>query len=850
MKRMEKLGPIGRIGLIFTWVVSAASAVEIANMEAWHKVEKVLSTYCFDCHDNDTQKGKLNLEALPKDFLDSQSAGSWIEVMDNINASEMPPEDKKQPTAAERAFVADWIAGELRHARQQANATGGRALLRRLTRTEYENTVQDLLGVVFEPKQNPLTLLPPDGSMDGFDKVSQGLVLDPSLMETYFEVASIVADRAIQLGDPPVPTIRSRLETEEYETGLTPRSIHRQLDRSKTLSPDGTGVITVQDSFRTFGQLQHPFNDQLIPVSGKYAIRFRAGTDPGNSNKPIIIELSRGGTGAIYYGTIPGTLEEPSEHEVIMELDAKGGGEMGMSLVERPEIGGLNRYEREFDRKANELSSGGKMKEAGFIKARLNAEGHYGMGRADLNMLDLSKHPKLYLDYIEIEGPLYDQWPPKSVSMILPRGLNDSLKTPEYLREIISNLLPKAYRRHVSQEEIDLVFKVGLSEGSAEKSFESALKASIITILCSPSFLYIVEPAQDNQKRKLTQFELSSRLSYFLWSTMPDMELFRDADSGKLLTNLDAQISRMLNHAKSEALVEGFAKQWLKAGEFNRFAPDRNSYRRFYENQFKGINEDLNEEPIAFFREIVNNGGDLRDFLSCNWTMANERLANWYGLPEGSVKGEEFVRVILPENSPRGGLLGMGAIHKWGSDGSRTKPVDRGKYVLEVLFNDPPNPPPPNVGEVEPNVQGENLTVRERLEAHREIESCANCHSRLDPYGLAMENFNVAGMWRDYQDGENRYWGQSEKTRIKAVGSLPNGTTFETFQEYKAVLRAMEVRFFRGFSEKLFTYAFSRAPEPVDRGLIDQMVEALKKGNGKFESAVRTIVLSEAFQMK
>lgn len=850
MRRIPIMRPIGRIGLIAAIAVQPLKAIDVANMEAWPKVEQVLATYCYDCHDNDTQKGKLNLESLKKDFLDGQSAGTWIEVMDNINASEMPPEDKKQPTAGERAFVADWIAQELRHARKQANSTGGRALLRRLTRPEYENTVKDLLGVVFEPKQNPLTLLPPDGSMDGFDKVSQGLVLDPSLMETYFEVAKIVADRAIQLGDPPVPTIRSRLETEEYETGLTPRSIHSQLSRTKTLSPDGTGVITVQDNFRTFGQLKHPYNDQLIPVSGKYAIRFRAGTDQGNSDKPVLIELSRGGTGAIYYGTIPGTLEEPSEHEVIMELDAKGGSEMSVNLVEKPEIGGLNRYERNFDREANQLSSGGKMKEAGFIKARLNAEGLYGMGRADLNMLDLSKHPKLYLDYIELEGPLYDQWPPKSVSMILPRGLNESLETPEYLREIIANLLPKAYRRHVSAQEIDLIYKVGLSEGSADKSFESALKASIITMLCSPSFLYIVEPAQDTQKRKLTQFELASRLSYFLWSTMPDMDLFRDADARKLTTTLEAHISRMMKNPKAEALVDGFAKQWLKAGEFNRFAPDRNSYRRFYENQFKGINEDLNEEPIAFFREIVKTGGDLRDFLSCDWTMANERLAKWYGLPEGSAKGEEFVKVALPADSPRGGLLGMGAIHKWGSDGSRTKPVDRGKYVLEVLFNDPPNPPPPNVGEVEPNVQGENLTVRERLEAHREIESCANCHSRLDPYGLAMENFNVAGMWRDYQDGENRYWGQSEKTRIKAVGYLPNGAAFASFQEYKAALRAMETRFFLGFSEKLFTYAFSRAPEPVDRGLIDEMVEALQKSNGKFESAVRTIVLSETFQMK
>lgn len=834
------------VPLALPWCASA----EPIDQAAWAKVEPILVEYCFDCHDADTAKGDFDLETLKPDFLGSQSAGHWIEVMDNLNASEMPPEDKPQPSAEQRALIANWIADELRNARQQANATGGRALLRRLTRIEYENTVRDLLGVVFEPKQNPLTLLPPDGSMDGFDRVSQGLMLDPSLMESYFEVARIVADRAIQLGDPPVPTIRQRLETEEFETGITPRSIHRQLERSKTLSPDGSGVITFQAGFRTFGQLKHPYNDQLVPVSGRYAVRFRAGTDPGKSGEPVLIQLARGGTGNIFYGEIEGTLEEPSEHEIILELDAKGGGEFGLNLVERPEVGGLNRYEREFDRQANELSSGGKMKEAGFIKARLNAEGLYGMGRADENMLDFSAHPRLYLDYIEIEGPLYDQWPPRSVELLLPDGLDPSLETSEYLRDFVTRILPRAYRRPVSETEIDRIFTVAEAEWKAADSFEAGLKAAIVATLCSPSFLYLLEPAEDDQKRELDDHELASRLSYFLWSTIPDESLSAAAEAGNLHQHLDDQLARMLADDRSEALVEGFARQWLKAAEFDRFAPDRNSYRRFYENEFTGINEDLNEEPIAFFRWILRNEGDLRDFLDCDWTMANERLAKWYGLPDGEAEGEEFVRVSLPADSPRGGLLGMGAVHKWGSDGSRTKPVDRGKYVLEVLFNDPPNPPPPNVGEVEPNVEGENLTVRQRLEAHRQIESCANCHSRLDPYGLALENFNVAGLWRDFQDGENRNWRQDDSTRITTEGKLPNGSTFASFQEYKAALRAMEERFFRGFSEKLFTYAFGRVPEPVDRGVIDEMVSALEENDGKIESAVRVIVASETFRTK
>ena len=846
---IRMIGRISQIGLIGLIALPLAHTSP-SDLGAWKKAQPLLEKYCFDCHDAETKKGKLDLENLKPDFLDSQSAGTWIEVMDTLNLSEMPPEDKPQPLGAERSFIATWIADELRHSRKMANATGGRALLRRLTRTEYENTVKDILGVVFEPKQNPLSLLPPDGAMDGFDKVSQGLMLDPSLMETYFDVARIVADRAVQLGDPPVPTIKSRLEYEEYETGLTPRSIHRALSRDKKLSPDGTGVITVQGGFRTFGQLKHPYNNEMIPVSGKYAVRFRAGTDPGESDEPVLVKLSRNGTGNIYYGEIPGSLEEPSEHEVIMDFDAKGGGEMGMNLVERVEIGGLNRYERNFDQLARKLSTDGKMKEAGFVKARLNAEGLYGMGRADLNMLDLNKHPKLYLDYIEIEGPLYEVWPPKSVTMLLPKGLGKSQETVGYLREIIANFLPKAYRRPVSDSEIGLVLKVAQSEWEARDSFEAGLKAAIITALCSPSFLYLLEPAEDAAPRQLTEYELASRLSYFIWSSSPDEPLLQAAKDGTLRSRIKDHARSVLASNRSEALVNGFAKQWLKAGEFNRFTPDRNSYRKFYENEFEGINEDLNTEPLAFFSEIVRSNGDLRDFLDSDWTMANKRLAKWYGLPDGTAGEDNFVRVKFPEDSPRGGLLGMGAIHKWGSDGSRTKPVDRGKYVLEVLFNDPPPPPPPNAGEVEPNVQGKNLTVRERLEQHRQIESCANCHSRLDPYGLAMENFNVVGQWRDFQDGENRWWGENEGSRIQVGGSLPSGASFQNFKEYKALLRGMENRFFRGFSEKLFTYAFSRAPEPVDRGIIDDMVAALQESGGKFESAVLAIVTSEAFHTK
>jgi len=816
-----------------------------SQAETWAKVQPILVKYCYECHDDISEEGGLNLETLKPDFMNSQKAGHWIEVMDNLNASEMPPSDEPQPTLEERALVAGWIADELEHVRLQANATGGRNLLRRLTRKEYENTVRDLLGVTFEPKKRPTDLLPPDGSIEGFYKVSKGLLLDPSLLDQYFDMAKMIADLAIQPGDPPVPTVRQRLEYEEYDTGN--KGFSEGMDRSKSLSPDGSGIITWQKGFRTFSQLKHPYNEEMVPVSGKYAIRFRAGADPGESGEPVLFEMNRKGEGTLFYGEIDATIENPKVYEVITELDASGGGELGLGMVEPTETGTTSHYYLDLDKQAGQLTQEGKHREGGHLKARIRSEGLLGMGRPRPEARVIGDVPRVYLDYVEIEGPLYEQWPPKSMEVLFPNGLTNV--SPDTLRDLINRLLPRAYRRPVRPEEIERIYQVAMREWQAADDYLAGVRAVIVATLCSPSFLYLHEPSEGDP-RPLTDYELASRLSYFLWSTMPDDRLLQLAAKNQLRPNLDAEISRMLQDPRAEALVDGFAAQWLRAKEFDRFTPDKGIYRRYYAKEFKGINDDLNREPLEFFRYIMRHDGDLRDFLDADWTMANERLAAWYGLPEGTVEGEEFVRVNLPENSPRGGLVGMGAVHKWGSDGNRTKPVDRGKYVLEVLFNDPPDPPPPNVGEVEPNVGGKRLTVRERLEAHREIPSCANCHSRLDPYGLALENFNVVSEWRDYQDGENQHWGESEDTRIDASGILPSGETFADLLEYKRQLRAMEERFLRGFSEKLFTYALGRIPEPVDRGLVDEMSHAIKENNGSLNAAIRTIVLSDSFQTK
>jgi len=298
----------------------------------------------------------------------------------------------------------------------------------------------------------------------------------------------------------------------------------------------------------------------------------------------------------------------------------------------------------------------------------------------------------------------------------------------------------------------------------------------------------------------------------------------------------------MIDDPKSRALVDGFAAQWLKTDEFLEFTPDRKIYRDFD----PALRQHMVGETLAFFAEILRRDLGVVNFIDSDFATLNEPLAKFYGLK--GVVGERFRRVRLPENSPRGGLLGQAGIHLRGSDGVRTKPVNRGAYIRDVLFNDPPDPPPPNAGEVEPNIKGERLTVRERLLQHQQIESCASCHRGIDAYGLALENFDVTGAWRTHQNGEE-FRGDNTPL-IDASGKLPNGRAFADFEEFKSLLLQQQDRFRRGLVEKLFLYALGRPTTPADRGAIDEVLAEMADRGDSLRAAIKAIVSTQLLQTK
>ena len=1068
------------IGVFATkFTVAAPPVLDEATFRS--TVKPFFAKHCTSCHDGDLSEGELRLDNLAANFSDREPSGHWVEVLDRINLGEMPPEDEPRPDPADLAKVTEWISKNLLQMRRSSESTGGRVLMRRLSRVEYANTVRDLLGVEFLDGEGPMEDLPPDGSIQGFDRMSKALLVDPSLMQAYIDVGSQVADRAIVFRPPPIPT-----KTMHFDFIDTRDSSMSYLLNRRSHEINGSFLTVMESGARTYAKLRHPSTNKEIPVTGRYRIRVCAAADQGESKQPVFMDVKFGSLGRLARFRVDAKFDDPKVYEFERTFDAAVPGEFGVDIVNGTRFTVGRQVIHKVNREADKLFNDGKPMESLRTKARMRAEGNYDSyirSGYRHEVIDTKPLPKLHLKWIEVVGPLQSDFPPPSMKKIFPAGsitlppgesasqgrrgpspaatasdppaaregkntrspagiVPADQQTIETATTAIKRLLPRAFRRRTTQSELDSIVAIMKADLDAGSSFEQAMQTGLTAIICSPNFLFIRED-ESSRSRKLTSLELATRLSYFLWSSKPDDELFRSAVSGKLTKDpaeLDRQIDRMLADPRSERFVNGFARQWLKVDEFTRFLPDKAIFPKFYETEFAGLEKDISEEPLAFFREVLHKDEPIRSFLSSGWLMLNEKLAAYYGFAD--VSGDEFRRVSLikpdgwirhtkdrllnvpqigpihvigpfpgdsaqavfdesfppeetidvdatigdlqwtkkPEwsddtihevfdqrnsayylyrqidsriiqdlplalgsedaikvwingkevlgnfvsravekkqervtvplkkgkndllikivngggsggfyfmaetiqpdalaalktpgpkrtagqrrlledtylaesaSAPRGGLLGMAGVHLWGADGNRTKPVERGKYLLTVLFNDPPPPPPPNAGEVEPNLRGKQLTVRERLELHREQTTCNNCHRRIDPYGLASENFNAIGQWREQADGEkpvNQYWG--ERAAINASGTLPNGVQYRNFLEFKRAVLAQEDRFARGLTEKLMMYALGRTIEPTDRPIINRMLAAADKDGITLRALLKQIAKSQPFQTK
>ncbi len=462
--------------------------------------------------------------------------------------------------------------------------------------------------------------------------------------------------------------------------------------------------------------------------------------------------------------------------------------------------------------------------------------------------LDAKKVPRLWVGNIAWEGPLVD-WPPKGRDALFFDGMERT--DDAYIREIFAKFLPRAYRRPVSKIELDAVVSwVAQLKKDRQLDLPSAVREGVKNVLCSPAFLYLggeniaaEKPTEGPQP--IDSFQLASRLSYLLWSSAPDMALLSAAHKNELKNpaTLRDHVKRMIADPKSEEFVRSFAGQWLSVRNFNNGTPPDREFYRTYDDALRDSSRD---EPMEFFGEVLRNDRSLLNFIDSKFLMVNERLAKHYGL-EG-VSGDHFRPVAAPPDGRRGGVLGMSGIHTFLADGTRTLPVRRATWVLDTLWNKPVPPPPPDAGELPP-IKGKNLTVRERLDQHRLSENCASCHKEVDSFGLALENYDAIGQWRDRQNGEGMK-GEEQDPVLDVSGHLPSGKTFVTLQEFKTSLLSEKEMFVKGFTEKLLCYALGRPIGYGDHIAVERIAAHAAKNNYRFREIIQAVVASEFFQTK
>ncbi len=827
-------------------------------------------THCIECHDAETKKGGLDLAALKQNLGDADNFALWVKIHDRIESGEMPPKKKARPAAAEvKAVIAELGASLVKAEKIDAE---GRTGVRRLTRVEYENTIRDLFdlsGIALQAG------LPADGSAHGFDKNSDALDISHVNMAKYIEAADKVLDMAIATrpNAPPSQVMRLSLAG-GYEPDIMIMQGDAVLLRDKKHDPvmppagafahvnqgahESLGIFDRMSSVGVFRHEDESWNAYFRHFAalhpGRYKVRgsfWSMQWDKGNilpsrgteAARLSVVQFNENGRGGQHPSYVLGYYDAPSLELKVHEMDVW-----------------LNFKET-----------------IGFNVASLAPVVLYRVGTwGQLDRTMGYTGPCIVSDWLEIEGPLHDVWPPRSHKLLfgelpltefkgarppvrkpLKQEVGSTKNKPEpepgvwtvqpdaplaEADRLLASFLPKAFRRPVP-DEVRLQYVANVEARlKAGDCFETAMRWTYRAAMCSPDFLYHVEPAG-----RLDDHALAARLSYFLWNTAPDEVLKCDRET----------VDRMLKDAKSQRFIDDFLSQWLKLGTIAATDPDKKLYPEFSPY----LQDSMVAETRAYFRELIEKNLDAGHLVHSDFAMLNEKLAVHYGIP--GVSGPRIRRVKLPEDCARGGFLTQAAILKITANGTTTSPVVRGAFVLARLLGKPPDPPPPNVPAVEPDVQGAT-TIRELLDKHRADTSCAGCHAQIDPPGFALESFDVIGGQRD------RYRSLNEKgdpaprgsidpkigisfklgPKVDASGGFADGRTFKEARDMKAILLADKHQLLNNLAQQLLVYATGRPVAFGDRAALNAILARTEKQGGGIRTLIHEIVLSPLFQTR
>lgn len=840
------------------------------------EIKPLLDKYCVECHGPEKQKAKLRMDTLNPDMLKGHDAEMWQEALDLVNVSDMPPEKSKlQPSRAERQLMVEWMTLNLRKAVESKRSTGGKNLMRRLTAYEYNNTLKDLLKLDLDFAE----ALPHEGTAkEGFKNNS--LILGTSALHIeYFEMIGRSALEKVILVPEKQPPLYSFLVEPEYVVNAK--------------------VKAKKGKKKERGDTKKEETQAAVYEAGKcYSLNISApAASVKGGKKPPLISVNYGeiltGKGIL----LAGNRDIDSIKDVFAEDQKKGGakgdGRSGfqpsirLELVEYPYSGPVRIRIKAaavpgkggtYPRLSWEL---GAFTGAGFsdqreganfeVKASMDKPQVYEflvMGenfpfrsnknsrpsyfrifndfRRGTSRLEYSELPKLFIDSIEITCNAYDTWPPEYTKRILIDSKNKSDET-AYAAEIIKRFMNRAYRRPVTQAEIDRKVALFKKIRPREGAFKPALVSTLTAVLCSPHFLMITEPHSSQDKRKLNNYELASRLSYFLWSSMPDDTLFSLATQQKLTDPevLRAQVRRMVNHPRSEQFVRHFTSQWLDLEGIHRIAinPEYFSFPTKYKALFA-------EESIAFVEHILKENMSIENFIHSDFALLNPVMARLYRIP--GISGGGFQPVALKPENHRGGLLTHASVLFANSTGSETHPIKRGVWLLERLLDDPPPPPPPAVPDLPEPEEGEeaHLSLKERLIVHAETESCNDCHAKIDPWGVAFENYNALGQWR-VGSSDPLVQAKYQKVAIDPSTKLKNGREIKNLMDLKSyILNERKNQLIKAVVNKVLSYSIGRYLDFSDQKTINDICGKVEKDNLKFQSLIEHIVLSEPFLTK
>ncbi len=781
-------------------------------------VQTILTTYCFDCHGDGMEKGKVTFDQFNSHADMLARKDLFFAALKNVRAGIMPPEKKPRPDAQEQQVLAEWIKTDIFNIDTQ-NPDPGKVTIRRLNRIEYHNTIRDLTGCDFKVEDE----LPPDDTGYGFDTIGDVLTLSPMLLEKYMRAAEAITREA-------VPRV-ARVAPEQSIAGS-----------------DFHGAV---------GDATHLNFYQQTEVSHTYKA-----TQPGNYRLKLDLEVH-------------GQFEfDPGKCLAVLKADGQE--------VWTNEFGWQNGKKFSFD---------------------INQDWQAGDHPLTLEVHPLTPVEKkqnsleLRLREVVVVSPLVASQGarPKNFDRFFWKDPPQTAKERRaYAREVLARFATKAYRRPVEEKTVDKL--VAIAEGiysTPGKRFEDGIAEAMIPLLASPRFLFRVEqtdaPGPQQKYPVLDEYALASRLSYFLWSTMPDDELSGLAGRHELRKNLEHQVHRMVADHRAQALIDNFVGQWLQVRDIDGIninervvlARDRGEekelehrFHRFQELQAipkdqrtseqaqelqrmidqrrnrkkdqqnieldDSLRRAMRDETEMCFGYVMREDRSVLELVDSDYSFLNEKLANHYGIT--NVTGREMRRVSLPADSPRGGILTDGSILVVTSNPTRTSPVKRGLFILDNILGIPPPPPPANIPPLEDSEKGftdHQPTLRETLEIHRSKPLCSSCHNRMDPLGLALENFNALGIWRETERG----------AAIDAGGKLITGETFHNIRDVKQTLVTRHrLDFYRCLAEKLLTYALGRGLEYYDVETVDRIVQSLDQANGRFSALLTGVIESAPFQ--